>query len=51
MLCIKLVNYWDKYTEMHGHQNVKICETGALITNTNKTADKNESSKKYCNCL
>jgi len=23
MLCIKLVNYWDKYTEMHGKQNVK----------------------------
>jgi len=22
-LCIKLVNYWDKYTEMHGQQNVK----------------------------
>jgi len=25
ILCIKLVNYWDKYTEMHGQQNVKIC--------------------------
>jgi len=24
ILCIKLVNYWDKYTEMHGQQNVKI---------------------------
>jgi len=23
MLCIKLVNYWDKYTEMHAQQNVK----------------------------
>ena len=23
MLCIKLINYWDKYTEMHGQQNVK----------------------------
>ena len=23
ILCIKLVNYWDKYTEMHGQQNVK----------------------------
>ena len=23
MLCIKLFNYWDKYTEMHGQQNVK----------------------------
>jgi hypothetical protein len=22
MLCIKLVNYCDKYTEMHGQQNV-----------------------------
>jgi len=25
ILCIKLVNYWDKYTEMHGQQNVKKC--------------------------
>ena len=25
-MCIKLVNYWDKYTEMHGQQNVKICD-------------------------
>jgi len=25
MLCIKFVNYRDKYTEMHGQQNVKIC--------------------------
>ena len=24
-LCIKLVNYWDKYTEIHGQQNVIIC--------------------------
>jgi len=24
ILCIKLDNYWDKYTEMHGQQNVKI---------------------------
>jgi len=23
ILCIKLVNYWDKYTETHGQQNVK----------------------------
>ena len=23
ILCIKLVNYWDKYTEMHGQQNTK----------------------------
>ena len=23
ILCIRLVNYWDKYTEMHGQQNVK----------------------------
>ena len=23
-MCIKLVNYWDKFTEMHGQQNVKI---------------------------
>jgi len=22
-LCIKLVNYWDKYSKMHGQQNVK----------------------------
>ena len=24
ILCIKLVNYWDKYTEMRGQQNIKI---------------------------
>ena len=23
-----MVNYWDKYTEMHGQQNVKINLTG-----------------------
>ena len=23
ILCIKLVKYWDKYTEMHGQQNDK----------------------------
>jgi len=25
ILCNKLFNYWDKYTEMHGQQNVKKC--------------------------
>ena len=24
ILSIKLVNYWDKYTEMHSQQNVEI---------------------------
>jgi len=24
ILCINLVKYWDKYTEMHGQQNVRI---------------------------
>jgi len=23
IFCVKLVKYWDKYTEMHGQQNVK----------------------------
>ena len=27
ILCMKLVNYWDKYTEMRGQQNVKKMET------------------------
>ena len=27
ILCIKLVNYEDKYTEMHGQQNIKICKS------------------------
>jgi len=22
-MCIKLINYWDKYTKMYGQQNVK----------------------------
>ena len=26
ILCIKLVKYWDKYTEMHGQQNDKYTE-------------------------
>ena len=26
ILCIKLVNYLDKYTKMHGQQNVKFCK-------------------------
>jgi len=26
ILCINLVKYWDKYTEMHGQQNVKTIE-------------------------
>jgi len=26
MLWIKLVNCWDKYAEMHGQQNIKICD-------------------------
>jgi len=25
ILCIKLVKYWDKYTQMHSQQNVKKC--------------------------
>jgi len=34
---MKLVNYWDKYTEMYGQQNVKISKGFSkgkrLITN------------------
>ena len=29
-MCIKLVNYWDTYTEMHGQQNGKTCKFIAL---------------------
>jgi len=36
LLCIKLVNYWDKYTEMHGQQNVKIL---SLVTQILEYAD------------
>jgi len=32
---IKLVNYWYKYTEMHGQQNVKK-EKEILISNENQ---------------
>ena len=33
ILCIKLVNYWDKYTEMHDQQNVRIlCRSLSGIT-------------------
>jgi len=27
---MKLVNYWDKYTEMHGQQNVKKVEENLI---------------------
>ena len=30
-MCIKLVNYWDKYTEIRGQQNVKISIVVVLI--------------------
>jgi len=30
ILCIKLVKYWDKYTEMHGQQNIKIHTSSIL---------------------
>ena len=26
-----MVNYWDKYTEMHGQQNVKICDDSVCL--------------------
>jgi len=32
ILCIKLVKYWDKYTEMHGQQNVKKKITYRVLT-------------------
>jgi len=47
MLCIKLVNYWDKYTEMHGQQNVQI--TNVALPNGYKK-DKNER-KRFLNVL
>ena len=31
ILWIKLVNYWDKYTEMHGQQNIKINKDVSLM--------------------
>ena len=31
MLCIKLVIYWDTYTEMHDQQNVKKCPKHVLF--------------------
>ena len=33
---IKLVKYWDKYTEMHGQQNVKILQNSRRIILPNK---------------
>ena len=34
ILCIKLVKYWDKYTEMHGQQNVKMYSVDLNMLNT-----------------
>ena len=31
ILCIKLLKYWDKYTEMHGQQNFKIGTVGLVL--------------------
>jgi len=31
-MCIKLVNYRDKYNEMHGQQNVRICGSNVKIS-------------------
>jgi len=36
MLCIKLVDYWDKYTEMHGQQNVKTVSQALNELNVHK---------------
>jgi len=32
ILCIKLVKYSDKYTEVHGQQNVKIATLMFILT-------------------
>ena len=29
-----MVNYWDKYTQMHGQQNVKICDDSVCLLHT-----------------
>ena len=31
---MKLVNYWDKYTEMHSQQNVKILSLSRFASGT-----------------
>jgi len=57
ILCIKLVKYWDKYTEMHGQQNVKIkIKEQRLSTNTLKFCGSNvvvscwEIGWNFCQC-
>jgi len=47
MLCIKLVNYWYKYTEMHGQQNVKICYMFAALRASNKKKAKDFYNEIY----
>jgi len=41
MLCIKFVNYWDKYTEMHGQQNIK------KVWNLSTCLMRNHTTKKW----
>ena len=41
-MCNKLVNYWDKYTEMHGQQNVKICDQWFLYVGDYRHKIRNE---------
>jgi len=43
ILCIKLVKYWDKYTAMHGQQNVKkeiVCFLVRSISSINRQKKK-----------
>jgi len=47
ILCIKLVNYWDKYTEMHGQQNVKTRNVVAPKMNNIKLANAQQAQVTY----
>jgi len=42
-----LVNYWDKYTEMHGQQNVKTRNVVAPKMNNIKLANAQQAQVTY----
>jgi len=44
ILCINLVNYRDKYTEMHGQQNVKKINTAYCIVASSRIYDQIDDS-------
>jgi len=50
-LCIKFVNYWDTYTEMHGQQNLKYTEMHGQQNLKYTEMHGQQNVKKLCSLL